>query len=136
MTEGCLSKRYRLYTLKVLQNTCMEIQKNCHPVSSIEKIATKTKDFMSNIIPLLKTDNSDQIITEYTSELIFAVLNSASALIYHFFKEIKQNYMREEFFDLGENTLICWTKILQLMCSNESDSTPLAQTLYYDMLEA
>ena len=124
MTEGCLNKRYRLYTLKVLEKSCMDTQKNCYTVSKIERVASKTKIFMDNIIPLLKTDNHAPIVTEFTSQLIYAVLGSSSSvLISHFLKDIKQNFLREEFFNMGKKTLVSWTKILHLLCFHEQDAS-------------
>jgi hypothetical protein len=114
----------------------MDTQKNCYAVSGIEKIAAKTKLFMDNIIPLLKTDQQEAIITEYTSELIYAVLGSSSSvLISHFHKDIKANFYRDEFFQMGYNTLKCWTKIIHLMCFHEPENASSQNNLYFDLLQ-
>lgn len=40
-SEGTLRKRYRLYTIKTLENICMETFKNCYAVNRAERIASR-----------------------------------------------------------------------------------------------
>lgn len=71
---------------------------------------------MDKIFPLLKSERSNETMTEFISLLILSVLkNSPQILVNHFQKDLRDNFLRKDFFNCNVSNLKCWKSIIGLL---------------------